>query len=373
MAFDAAYFANTIVWAWRVEVLLNGSVVDTLTAAPRREDGTIAGRGITGGGLSWNIYRDVRDEGNLNLRLSAADARTISWDRYLVRVNLDMVYPAQIPHTLGVYLPTVSKITYGDGWASCSLDLHGLTTLLQQSRPTGTYTLYGGKIDSQLMQVLTGALTSYGRVAVTASDRVSSAVRDWPVDQANTYLRIANDMCASLGYFAVYTSPDGWVTAAPYTDPASRAPMHEFADDANGLYLRGWTVNSDTWSVPNRVIARQRVNGDSVPLTASYGDATGTPFSYDKRGRWVDADPIEIDALDTGVLAAAARAKLLDLQAVSSTLDFTYGFLPLVEHDTIVFTNRKAGMSATWALASRQISIGQSSALVKATIRRVPA
>lgn len=371
MAFDAAYFANSIVWAWRVELLLNGSVVDTLTAAPRREDGTVIGRGITGGGLSWSIYRDVRDEGNLELRLPATDAQAMSWDRYLVRVCLDMVSPTAIPHVLGVFLPTVSKVSYGDGWASFTLDLHGLTTYLQQARPIATYSMAAGANVAASLNTLLQNGTTYGRVAVTPSALVASADRSWPLDQPNTYLRIANDLCASLGYFSMYTSPDGWLTAQPYTNPGSRTPLHEFADDSRGLYLRGWTVNSDTWSIPNIVVARQRTNGDTVPLSASFGDASGTPYSYDKRGRWIYADPIEVDAPDTATLTAAATSKLRDLQAATTTMDFTYGFLPLIEHDAVLFTNRAANLSAAWTISSRSIRIG-GSALVKATIRRVP-
>lgn len=363
VGFADAYFAPSLSGTWVVDVVdrTTGSLLLSLTS-------TSDPVGVTGGKLDWSIFTPIRDSGSLELALPASVARSIRWDRVRVRVRWDMTHPEHAQHPLGVYLATSSETTYAGDWARVPLTLHGLTTLLARVRTTSTLTMAAGTlITDRVTQLIIDA--GIRRYAVTPSLAVLSGARSW--EPGTTYLSVVNDVLAAAGYFAVYTDPLGVVRADPYVTPSGRAIRHVFADDHQGLYLPGWKLALDDWDTPNRVTVIQRVSGDTAPLVAVVtDDDPDSPYRYAERGGWVDAERIEIDAPDLATLTAAGRRRLTEAQSSVQTIDYTYGYLPLVEHDAVRFTNTAAGLSADYTLAKRSISLDRPVPLVDAQIRR---
>lgn len=362
---DASPYASShISGRWRVDLLDR----DTWTPGESLTSGTGSDTGIVGGRLEWSIHRQVRDSGELTLRMPAARARELRWDRCRVRVGWDMTAPQELAHPLGVYIPTVAEATYTGGWASVPVTLHGLVTPLLRQRLTSTYTAPIGAVTTNLIaQLLTESAVH--RWVVTPSTHILSGARTW--EPGTTILEVANDLCETCGYYSLHTSPEGVVQAIPYTPPRDRPVQHVFADDHQGLYLPGWRVAQDDWATPNRLVVMQRTSGDTPPLTVVVtDDDPASPYRYEERGEWVDADRLEVDAATMAELAAAGRRRLVEAQATVQTLTYQYGYLPLVEHDAVRFVSASAGWEADYTIASRSMSLDDPVPIVDATIRR---
>ena len=83
-------------------------------------------------------------------------------------------------------------------------------------------------------------------------------------------------------------------------------------DEADGVQVVDYSVDSDHLAIPNRVVGTAAGDGDTVPpLRAVAADERSTRWSWAARGgAWVDAEPIRSDAASQAVLEAEVWAWL---------------------------------------------------------------
>lgn len=232
-----------------------------LTAAPR-DDLTTAQmtRLLTGSpmltvrrGLQ-QLDRDLRPVADLSSQLQAG---TVSRSNYadehgdcLLRLNTELTWhetrlqpyvtlddgTVEARVNLGVYVPTRPKDALGVEPATFDVTCRDLLSLLRRQVETD-YSVAAG---AGVLAEVTGILTTLGFTGAlfdqTGADKVLPAERSWVVseDEIPTWLRIINDLLASIGYRALWFDENGRPRSGPYQAPSDRPSEWTFDYQAAG-------------------------------------------------------------------------------------------------------------------------------------------
>lgn len=310
--------------------------------------------------LDFSIFRPVRDTGSLRVKIPKD--MVLDWRASLVKLYWVMAKPEEIIVPLAVMMPTVSAVEFAGSSATVSVDLHGRCARLDQERYPGALSFPAGtKVEDAIRTILKDIPGTY---VESTGVSLSSA---WKWDPGETLLRMVNDLASTGGYFAAYTDPNGLIRLDTYVQPSARTPSYTFVDDENGMYTSGWVLEQDDWGTPNRVTVVQKVSGETAPLIAVATDMD-SPYGYRALKRWIDAEPIERDGNSVNQLMEAGITRLSQARNKTQTLDFSHGFLPIKEHDTVAFVNNANGVWATYTVAKR--SLRSKSNLVNTQLRR---
>lgn len=339
--------------AFRFEQLdLDGNVVGTLPGVK------------PGGQLEFSIFTTIRGSGNVTVD-TGAHVGAVDWASSQVRVSY---VTGATTAPLITAIPRAPVEAHKAAGTSVNVELFDRTLILSEDAYGVSYGLDTGE---NIIEAVGEIITSSGIPASQLRLTPSSAVLAFPLvwEAGVTKLRMVNDLLSAAGYFAIYCDGYGRFRADPYITPTARGISWVFADDENGLYLPEWTFDADVFTVPNKYVCVGRSGGEAAALVATETDEDPlSPFSFQRRKRWITKTDIDVEASSQAVLDMIAARRLLEAQQVSAVAEIRHPWLPFGLNHVVSFTNRDLTMRAVVAKQTVRLATG---GLVTSSLRRV--
>lgn len=283
---------------------------------------------LAGGEVGRNSYADLHGTASFKVR------RPLDWGGGLVRPYIvvdggtQASGPLSARFNLGVYHPTIPEFSTRED--PPTYEVGGYDILLRLADPVGdAFAISAG--DSYLAAVediLQGRGFTQYVIDQTSASTVAPTDRTWVFEDNLTWLKVVNDLLASIGYAGIWSDWDGRLRCDPYVLPQTRQVEWTYTDDAfttmlgiERRYARDYT------DAPNRWVIYRSNNVDDTPpvegsgLVTVQNDATGDT-SVAARGGRVITKVVGVDAADQGSLIAQANAIVqtdMDIPLVIST------------------------------------------------------
>lgn len=317
---------------------------------------------LDSGSVSRNMYAAVH--GTCSLKL----ARELQWGRDRVRPYLTLsAGGVEARFNLGVFVLTTPKRNVEE--SPETFDVTGYDKLHLLQGPIGdTYTVPAGT--SYLTAVATviaaaGAGTNVN-LDGTASAKTLPADMVWPLSETEqaSYLKVANDLLAAIGYRGLWADQNGTYRSEPYLAPAQRAVEWAFdLDDARtNIVGEQRTVTSDVWGVPNwwRFIQRSLETAPSEGAGQyTVTNASSGLSSYASLGRYV-RKVVYLDAADQAALVSQGNRIVAEDQQVLTTVALTTGPFPIAGHfDVATYSDRAYGVQKVQAREWQMSLLGE--------------
>ena len=316
--------------------------------------------------ISGSIFNTIKTGGLLEL------VETGEINYYSNRVRpVYRLYTSQgwVEWPLGVFLlASPSRLTDGKS-VQRRIEMYDKLLVLAQDKIEASYTIAAGTRATVAARTIIQE-AGETRINITPSDEELQSANSWP--PGTTRLQIVNDLLSSINYFSLYADGNGNYRGEPYVPPGQRAPVWEFADNQEGLYLPGVGVDADYFNVPNKVILTVSNPDDALLVSIVTNEDTTSPFSYQSRGRWITDYRQEEDATSQAVLDAKAARILAESMQVTEAVSYDHAWLPIGLNDAVKFTNRRLELSASYSVISQDYAL-KAGELIKAKIRRVVA
>lgn len=316
----------------------------------------ILGRSL-GGSIDYSQGREVRGGGSLDITLS----RDVNWEAARIKISRAVVRDngEEVWFGCGVFIPQAGDEDWTAEGATMSLNLLDKTALLKEPTP---YTFSLG-VGVNVTQAIRDIFTSLGetRVNITESNNTLSTPMTW--DPRTTWLRIINDLLGTINYFSVWADGDGVFRADPYRRPADRPEVFPFRNDRRSITLPDFKVLQEPSSVPNRVIAYSRVEGEEEQLVSIATNESATnPYSYQNRGeKWRTETLEDVDVTTQEALDEYAIRTLIDRTSVARGVSFDHGWLPLAINDVVSWYNSRADMDIKGVVVEYKIPLEEGS------------
>lgn len=300
---------------------------------------------VTGSVVHHSNYAPVH--GTLDLTVS----RALAWGKDRVRpymlLSSATAGVSACRFNQGVYLLTTPDTELEEtpqSWKVTGYDqLHILGDYIGDSRSV----LEGANVLDAVRTFLTAAgITGPVLLDTAASAKVLASTMTWPLtsSESPTWLRVVNDLLASINYRGVWCDWDGAFRSGPYVVPSARPSEWPFivGDLVTGIVAAPRTVANDLWGVPNwwRFIA----NGLTVPpvelvpgVSTNNGQYTAENASTGLSsqasvGRVVHAAPVFLDAVDDASLKSQGDALVATATRVSEVITAKLSPFPIAWH-----------------------------------------
>ena|GEM_PF-879290 len=301
---------------------------------------------ISGGNVKRDNYAPVH--GTLeNLTIS----RLLAWGKDRVRPYMLMSSPTAgvsgCRFNQGVYLLMTPDTQLEETPQSWKVQGYDQLHVLQDSVGDSYSVLAGANVLAAVRTALTAAgITGPVLLDTAAAAKVLATVMTWPLtsSESPTWLKVINDLLASISYRGIWCDPDGAFCSGPYVVPADRPSEWTFkvGDLVTGIVAPQRTVTNDLWGVPNwwRFIA----NGLTVPpvelvpgVSTNNGmytrsNASTGLSSQASVGRTVHAAPVFLDAVDDASLKAQGDAMVATATRVSEVITAKLSPFPIAWH-----------------------------------------
>lgn len=256
---------------------------------------------------------------------------------------------------LGVFLASTPTTRYVDGVAEQDLDLFDKLQVPNEASCTESYSLNAGVAVTDTVRQILNDLGETN-VAITASAETLSAGQVW--EAGTSWLTIINDLLACINYFKLWCDGDGAYRADLYVQPAARELAHTFTAGASAVHLPDFSIEHDTYHVPNVVSLVARVDGDAAALTyVATNDDPNSPYSTVTIGRPIVHFESGIEATSAGVLAEIAERQLEEFARVAEYYDIDHGWLPLPINCAVGFRNPRTGEMITATLDEMEVPL----------------
>jgi len=297
--------AGNRIQGWRFDLL------DTEGAYVRALDA------VTGTGkLDWNTSSTPMASGSVDV---AGDA-----DYTGARVRVWYQLDGQDDVAVFTGLVKTPSISYTGERASQTLDLYDLTQALSEDTFGYPYGVNAGiSVQAKVTEIIGGVLAGVTIMGSTVASLAEPIIWD-----ANTSkLDICNALLTAANCYPLTTDGLGRFIIADYVAPADRAAVWTFTDGDGSVFVDEWTRARDASGIPNRFICVGSVpSSGGAPEIGIASDTTGTPYSYDRVGRWIAR--VESDVPSTGNLVGLAGRKLAEAQRLSESFTISHPWLP---------------------------------------------
>jgi hypothetical protein len=273
---------------------------------------------FVGGSVRRQSYADLH--GSAELALSAS----LDWGTALVRPYLTMsgVMPGRgslsARFNLGAYFTSTPADAPGETPRTYAIQgydvIHRLKDFVGESYAVAAGTSYLAEVETILID---RGYRSYV-IDQSASDKVLTSARTWPIDENTTWLTIVNALLSAVGYQGAWSDWDGAIRCTPYANPGDRSAewVYDASDPIRSMVAVERRRELDFYEAPNRWIT---VKGSAIDEGApSEGNGvytvvnwTNGPTSVSGRGgRVVTAPLITVDAADQASLISAAHQRI---------------------------------------------------------------
>ena len=304
--------------------------------------------GITGGELEWNMFSTLKTRGALRY---AGDAE--GWIDKLVRVYIvSKERDAVERRCLGTYMTTTPSIQVLGTNNEYAIDMYSSLIKMQELKARGPYTIAKGV---NIVGHVKALLVAAGVEAVIIDNpTVLQAPKVW--DAGVEFLQIANELLAMVNYGGLRVDPFGRALVMPYTDPQKRAPVFDFIEGKNGIYMPQFEFENDVFEVPNRVTVISEVNG-RIYKGEAVNNSPASALSVQARGRYIDRVE-EYSELNSDAKCKEKAQMLLNEAMLSVTSVYIeHSYVPISESDTVRFINGKMNLNRILTVASMRMEL----------------
>jgi hypothetical protein len=320
--------------------------------------------GVTNGSFDFSVAATIRSGGSITCQ-----GQGIDWLKVRIQPRYTMTageYTLEWP--LGVFIPASPNVDYSTPGGTRTIELYDKLLILDRDETDGTYSVAAGAV---VTTVVRGILVAAGEVrdAITDSTAVMRTSQVW--EAGTTKLKIVNELLASINYFSLWVDGYGVFHGTPYTDPGARGTAWTFADNADSIYSAAFTVDEDSFDVPNKVTLISTSDGDTAAMTATaLNENPDSKYSFNQRQIWISKTETEIEAADQGTLNLLAQRRLVELTGTTETFNIDHAYIPLDLNDAVQFTRAAESISTRAVVQSMTIST-EVGAPVKTTFRGV--
>jgi hypothetical protein len=372
---DALYGDRTTTYRW--EVLEHSNGVDLLVGLLD---------GVSDGSLKWTQNAAVKGGGSVQVvDLAVAQdgmLRIADLQLNAARLRPVCVIEGLPENPLGTYLISYAKEEWSGTGRVWSLELLDRCTVPAQDVVDESYSVAAGTL---ILQEVASVLASAGEyIAVDASNtQATSTGMAW--EAGTSKLKIINDLLDVAGYNALWMDGQGNFKATPRVVPAERSVTYELLgvprelrDGEQSIYEPEWSLDRDSFEVPNKVIAVQAAAGeDSAALIGTWtNEDPSSPYSFVSRGRWI---PYVLDSVECpegtesqiiAFLEQRARTTLIQMSAVQAQVKVSHLPIPARVGDVVRFSNSQANVDGKHVITSMQLDTN-SLGLMKTTLQEV--
>lgn len=297
------------------------------------------------GTVSRNMNATIH--GTARLRLS----RTINWHNQRLRpylVATEQINGGSVRFDLGIYLPETPSARTGQTPVTYEVEAYDKLVILDHPHGTAFTALAGTRVVATVESILSGL--GLPHALGQASAATVPTTRSWPLDEANTTLRICNDLLGSISYRALYIDRTGYFRSEPYQSPTERAPVwHYDASSPTTTLAEEITEEIDLFSIPNRWIFVRDDPAQGAPIEGNgiytVLNQIDGPTSIQARGRVITkVQRLEV-ADHASLVAAGNQIVQLDRQPLAH-LAFAAVPNPLHWHaDSVTVTSATLGLT----------------------------
>jgi hypothetical protein len=329
--------------------------------------------GVVEGSLGWTLNAAVKGGGSAvvaDLHVAREGTMRIA-DLNLQAVRLRPVQTiVGLPENpLGLFLVSAAKEDWESTGRKWKLELLDRTTVPAQDVVDEAYAVPAG---SPILKKVRALLISCGEYIPVneANTQTTSTGMVW--EAGTSKLTIINDLLDVAGYNALWMDGYGNLQTTPRVLPADRSLAYdvigiprEMRDGEKAIYLPDWTLDRDSFNVPNKVIAVQSAGGEDEPALVGVwtNENPASPYSYQARGRWV---PYVMDAVETpegtpeetlAFLQKRAQTALVQMSAVQATVKITHLPVPARVGDVFRFAHSVAEVDSRYVITSLDLDL----------------
>lgn len=289
---------------------------------------------VTGGEVDRSNFANIHGSCKLNI------SRALQWGAVRARPYMLLTGAGLTARfNLGVYILTTPDRPVGQTPATYAAVGYDKLYLLSQEIGDG-YSVATGAVVLDQVRALITASGAGGSVLLDSSANAATLTSDmvWTLDANSppTYLRVINDLLATISYRGMWVDQDGAFRSEPYVTPADRAIEYTFTAGDPNLSLVGVnrTQNQDLFPVPNwwRFIRR----GLTVPPTEGAGQYTVQTVASDPTSAaslgYFKRSVVFFDAVDEASLQAQGDRQVATDRQVTQMLKLTTAPFPLAGH-----------------------------------------
>jgi len=180
-------------------------------------------------------------------------AKRLAWAEAFVRPRIvleNLETGQKETHNVGVFRLEIPEFSTGVEPAQWSVQAHDVTSVLDY--PVGrTLKLPAGTSVTTAVVSLLSETAGSLPASVVPSGAVLPSGYHWPIDEANTYRCVIDQLLDAIGYERIYADRNGVLQAIPYAQPLTRRPVTDIPEEAIRHPVR-W--QSDLSKQPNRWI-----------------------------------------------------------------------------------------------------------------------
>lgn len=191
---------------------------------------------------------------------------------------------------------------------------------LAAERPTDGYVIPDGMYVSE---AVTNILHNLGitDISIPGSTITTSGLK---YDGGRTtWLGALNEMCASAGWYPLWTDGYGITRTMPVADLATAEPGWSYVTDQQSIIIDSLKMSTDLSKLANRirVTSTSLENNENKIYSAEAVAPANHPFSVENIGFWIDRPPIqEQNVSDHGALQTRANNELQAALQVSRSV-----------------------------------------------------
>ncbi len=313
-----------------------------------------------------SIYNTIRTGGKL--RLMESEIRDINFFSDRVRPVYRLKTPkGWLEWPLGVFLLASPSKTTDGKFVERGIEIYDKLLVLAQDKLDKSYTVETAVVATDAIRTVIQE-TGETKINITPSQETLPSPKTW--SPGTSRLRIVNDLLQSINYFSIWVDGAGNYRGEPYVPPGQRAPVWTFADNAEGIYAPSVSVDADYFNVPNKVILVVSNPDQDLLVATKKNEDSGSPFSYQSRGRWITEYREDMEATSQSALNSRAQRILAEGMQVSEVVGYDHAWVPVGLNESVEFKNTKLGLSARYTVVNQSYNL-KAGELIKASIRRV--
>ena len=213
---------------------------------------------------------------------------------------------------LGVWIAETPDRTTGRTPTTFTVDCYDKLVILDTPKGSSHRVPASSAVVSTVEALITTATGSSDYVIdQTSAASTTASEMIWPLDESTTYLRIINDLLATIGYRGLYVDRAGFYRSEKWESPSTRPITWSYdVTDPDTIIDDEIPVEFDWFAVPNKWVFVRDDPTSSVSLPAEgAGIYTVTNqsdglTSIDSRGRTI-TKVVRLDVLDHAALVTA--------------------------------------------------------------------
>lgn len=192
-------------------------------------------------------------------------------------------------------------------------------------------------------------------IHVTASASNAQLTTDHVFEIGTSKLEVINWLADYANFGSVDIDSFGGAVLKPYVSPSQLAPSRYLTDDENGIYSPIFTVEKNTFDVPNVVVLVSSTEDQTFTSVAEFNDPS-SPLSTANRWEITYTETVD-DIPSQEALDEKAKSRLLDkLQGVESAI-ITTPYLPDDIGEVWDFKSVKSNYSIVGSIYSKEIQM----------------